>query len=504
MYQALYRKYRPQKFDEISGQDVIVKTLSNSIKHNTLSHAYLFTGPRGTGKTSIAKILAKTINCDDLKGLEPCNKCVSCTQINNKTSIDIIEIDAASNNGVDEIRDLKNKVNLVPANSKYKVYIIDEVHMLTKAAFNALLKTLEEPPSHIIFILATTEPHMIPETILSRCQRFDFKKISVKNLVSRLKFICEQEKIDIDEEAIYEIARLSDGGMRDSISMLDKVVSYADSKINIQDVHDINGTISPQNLKNFIIKFFNNEIIDVLDTIDIYNEQGKNLVKLTEEIVIFLKNIILYKKAPDYLTKNTMNIDIYRDCANIIDEIYIFDLIESLNNAINEMKYTNNPKFVLDLVILKQSKGNIKTQENLNIEKLDINKNIKEKMVDLKKIRINNVLSDYKRDEFIKIREKLNSIYQKDDEMLNFVKKGNIKAASSEYIVFVFDTEDESDYFNQKIIDYENIFQEYFEKKYKLISTYLSEWENIRTSFNNKEKEFKYIEEQEKIEDIIG
>ena len=199
MYQSLYRKYRPKSFEEVVGQTVIIKTLQNSVKNNKLSHAYLFTGPRGTGKTSIAKILAKTINCENLEKSNPCNKCVNCTQINNKQFIDIIEIDAASNNGVDEIREINNKVNLVPSIGKYKVYIIDEVHMLTTGAFNALLKTLEEPTSHIIFILATTEPHKIPATILSRCQRFDFKKISQKEMINRIKIIIEQEKINIEE-----------------------------------------------------------------------------------------------------------------------------------------------------------------------------------------------------------------------------------------------------------------------------------------------------------------
>ena len=219
MYQALYRKYRPQTLDDVCGQDTIVKIITNSILNNQINHAYLFAGPRGTGKTSIAKIFGRIVNCQNPNGCIPCGKCPSCLEKNNS---DIIEIDAASNNGVDEIRELRNKVNLVPAFGKYKVYIIDEVHMLTTGAFNALLKTLEEPPAHVIFILATTDPHKIPETIISRCQRLDFKRISDDAIVENLTKIAQKENIDVEKDALYEIARLSAGGMRDSVGMLDQ------------------------------------------------------------------------------------------------------------------------------------------------------------------------------------------------------------------------------------------------------------------------------------------
>ena len=311
MYQALYRKYRPRNFNEIAGQQVIVKTLKNAILNDRLSHAYLFTGPRGTGKTSIAKIVAKTINCECLNDFIPCDKCRSCIEFNSKNDVDIIEIDAASNNGVDEIREIRNKIDLVPSFSKFKVYIIDEVHMLTQGAFNALLKTLEEPPSHIIFILATTEPHKIPNTILSRCQRFDFKYISNEDIVSRLQYISEQENINISSEVLMEIARLSDGGLRDSISLLDQVISYSCDSISIEDVHEVNGTVSIELLKQLVDNIINKNFEYIFPIILEYNNSGKNLVKIVESIVIFLKNILLSYEAPLYLKNSGYDINIY-------------------------------------------------------------------------------------------------------------------------------------------------------------------------------------------------
>ena len=308
MYQALYRKYRPSTFKDVVGQDVIIQTLKNAIQNNKLTHAYLFAGPRGTGKTSTAKILAKTINCKNLNNFEPCNECDSCIQINNKQTTDIIEIDAASNNGVDEIRELKSKVNLVPSNSKYKVYIIDEVHMLSPGAFNALLKTLEEPPQYIIFILATTEPHKIPATILSRCQRFDFKKISTKKIVENLNKIVSNENIIIENEALEEIAILSQGGMRDSISLLDQAISYCPENISCQDIHDINGTIGNEEMKKIIDVILDKKIAQLLKIFDDLDDKGKNLIKLVEELVLYLRNILIYQVAPNYFEETEKKI----------------------------------------------------------------------------------------------------------------------------------------------------------------------------------------------------
>lgn len=347
MYQALYRKYRPTTFDDVVGQDVVVKTLINAIKNNKLSHAYIFSGPRGTGKTSIAKILAKAINCEDENSII-CDKCVSCTQINNKQSTDIIEIDAASNNGIDEIREIRNKVGLVPTTGKYKVYIIDEVHMLTTGAFNALLKTLEEPPSHAIFILATTEFHKIPATIVSRCQKFEFKKIENKKMFDRIKKITIEEGIKINDKCIKEIVRLSDGGLRDCISLLDQVNAYTNGNIDYNSICDVNGIIGYQTLINFLIAVFNKDLKYILHNINLFDDNGKNFVKITEELLSHLRNILLISVNKELVDDS----EYYSSFINIKTEDIIY-LIETLNDGIKNIKNSGDPLLAFELLILK-------------------------------------------------------------------------------------------------------------------------------------------------------
>ena len=347
MYQALYRKYRPTTFDDVVGQDVVVKTLINAIKNNKLSHAYIFSGPRGTGKTSIAKILAKAINCEDENSII-CDKCVSCTQINNKQSTDIIEIDAASNNGIDEIREIRNKVGLVPTTGKYKVYIIDEVHMLTTGAFNALLKTLEEPPSHAIFILATTEFHKIPATIVSRCQKFEFKKIENTKMFDRVKKITIEEGIKIDDKCIKEIVRLSDGGLRDCISLLDQVNAYTNGNIDYNSICDVNGIIGYQTLINFLIAVFNKDLKYILHNINLFYDNGKNFVKITEELLSHLRNILLISVNKELVDDS----EYYSSFINIKTEDIIY-LIETLNDGIKNIKNSGDPLLAFELLILK-------------------------------------------------------------------------------------------------------------------------------------------------------
>ena len=293
MYQALYRKYRPKNFEDVVGQDFVIKTLKNSITCNKVSHAYLFYGPRGIGKTTIAKIFARAVNCEYSKDGNPCENCSACTKSKDNQTVDIIEIDAASNNGVDEIREIKSKVNIVPSDLKYKVYIIDEVHMLTPGAFNALLKTLEEPPKHVIFILATTDPQKVSETIISRCQCYSFKRITEKKIVEKLDQICEKEKIDIYEDVLKQIALSSNGGLRDSISSLDKIASYKQDLITMEDYLEINDMVSSQEIENFIEVILSGNIKKFILMFNQYYCNGKNLIEIINQSIYYLRNIMM-------------------------------------------------------------------------------------------------------------------------------------------------------------------------------------------------------------------
>ncbi len=541
MYQALYRKYRPIDFSDVVGQDIIVKTLLNSLKLGNINHAYLFTGPRGTGKTSIAKILAKSVNCENLVDGVACNKCVNCTQNINKNHVDVIEIDAASNNGVDEIRELRNKVNLVPSLGKYKIYIIDEVHMLTTGAFNALLKTLEEPPKHAIFILATTEPQKIPLTILSRCQRFDFKKISNNCIFKRLKDICNKENIKITDDSIREIARLADGGMRDSLSILDQVSSFTQNEITVEDVHLINGTLTQEELSKFAIEILNKNVYEVLTKIDNFDETGKNFTKILEELILFFKNVLIVEEAPQYLIDSNYDTEVYKNMSGILSKLELIDLIDTMNQNLSVIKKGTVQRLQFELLILKllnyektQNKQYVSNliKENLSVRPIEnknesktvikkennsykvdnsftpINREIKEKLKKIKEIRINNTLAKFNKKELTKIKSLeddlkpllINLDYSK---YVSIILDGNLKAASENYLIYVFNTETDSDLFNENILKIEEIVAKVFKHNYKVISTDNISWEIIKKEFNSHLKQYTYVEETESIDQIL-
>ena len=365
-YQALYRKYRPKTFDDVYGQQIVVQTLKNVIKNNKLTHAYLFVGPRGTGKTSIAKIFAKTINCLHPEDGLSCEKCDICISNNSNENVDIIEMDAASNNGVDEIREIRNHITLLPTVSKYKIYIIDEVHMLTTGAFNALLKTLEEPPEHIIFILATTEPHKIPLTIMSRCQSFEFKPIPVATIKERLKYICAQENINIDDKSLNLIAEESNGGLRDAVSMLDQLNAYADGNIKYEDVLLLNGRINDDEIEKFMTEMVNDDLNSVFTKIESWQEEGKNFIYICEDFIRFLRNELIKFKL-----ENNSNI------VNLIGENKTIEVIMILNKISNDMKISKDKKVLFDVTIInitnilkskQMFENNVYDSKNMKIE----------------------------------------------------------------------------------------------------------------------------------------
>ncbi len=527
MYQALYRKYRPSNFDEVVGQKIVVNTLINAIENNKISHAYIFSGPRGTGKTSIAKIFAKTINCEYPENHVPCNKCSNCVDYNNKKTVDIIEIDAASNNGVDEIRNLKNSVNLVPNSSKYKVYIIDEVHMLSVSAFNALLKTLEEPPRYVIFILATTELYKVPETIVSRCQNFDFNRITNSDIANRLKYICRQENIKINNDALKSIAMYSNGGMRDAIGLLDQLSSYKNSDITVSDVEDICGLISNEQIFGLIECLLGNNLKETINKIVKYNEEGKNLLIIFEKIVETFKNLLIYNNASDYFDNYELK-QKYEIYTSKIEENNIYLIIDELNNSIKNMRFENNKLLLSQLCLIKinsmlnsnkqivkkeiiikqknfeEATKNI-SQEIKNVEKKNNKKMSNEltnlpNFIEFKKIRINNTLATFNRKDLLEFKNKICKIRdymssEKYGSIVSLLLDGELKAKGNNYIIYVYNDNKLSDFFNNSIKEIEMFMNEVFNEQYKLISVSLNEWEIIKKDFNNslKNGEKKYI-----------
>lgn len=374
-YQALYRKWRPRTFDGVVGQTAITDTLKNAIKRGKISHAFLFAGPRGTGKTSCAKIFAKALNCTNLQDGEPCNECENCLAADQGTMNDIIEIDAASNNGVDEIRDIRDKVKYAPTQGKYKVYIIDEVHMLSMGAFNALLKTLEEPPEHVVFILATTELQKVPATIISRTQRYNFKRIDQHDLLARMTYILGQEKIDFEEKALEVIAQVADGGMRDSLSILDQILSYDQDKVKYDDALRITGYAAQEKIEQVLLNLLKGETSEAFEIVHNLLQDGASTKNILDELIsLTVKGMLVVKsnKEATFLTK-----DYAAELAKIPEEKF-YNLVQAANTALNDLRYTNQQQIPLDVFVVQVTQGT--TQNETAKSSADVSSDVVQKL----------------------------------------------------------------------------------------------------------------------------
>ncbi len=372
-YQSLYRKWRPQVFKDIIGQEHITQTLMNAISLNRIAHAYIFSGPRGVGKTTTARILAKSLNCEKGPTTHPCNKCEKCIRITDGYSMDVIEIDGASNRGIDDIRDLRNKVKFVPVEGKYKVYIIDEVHMLTAEAFNALLKTLEEPPSHVIFIFATTAPHKIPNTILSRCQWFNFRRIPLREIITKLKMISKDEELNIDDKALNIIARNSTGSMRDAESTLDQVIAYCGKDISLQSVRDILGIIKEDIFYDFIEIIIKNDMAKGIEIINQISDSGGDPSQFVKNLMEYVHNLSLVKfctqEALDFKGIFTEDRERVLKQSSLIEVEKLFTIVNHLAEVEKKMRYTHHPWILLEMLVIKFTTGGNYSLKELEEEK---------------------------------------------------------------------------------------------------------------------------------------
>ena len=390
-YQALYRVWRPQRFQDIAGQKAITQTLRNALAQEKTSHAYLFTGPRGTGKTSAAKIFAKAINCPNLKDGEPCNECETCHSITQGQLNDVIEIDAASNNGVEEIRDIRDKAKYAPTSADYKVYIIDEVHMLTTGAFNALLKTLEEPPKNVVFILATTEPHKIPLTIISRTQRFDFKRISVRDSCERMAYILNQEKITYQEEALTVIARAAEGGMRDALSILDQAISYGDDSVTAENAMSVTGSLTQELVLDYFDTIIQHKTEKGLSLLQSILAEGKDASRFVEDLILFSRDLLVYQQAPQMTDLlEGANVDEgFKTLSQTITAQQLYEVIGILNDTQQEMRFTNHAEVYLEVATVKLTQLTVaKVADRLAVEESGTNGNSQvgqQKITDMEK-----------------------------------------------------------------------------------------------------------------------
>ncbi|MBQ4584234.1 MAG: DNA polymerase III subunit gamma/tau [Bacilli bacterium] len=546
-YKVLYRKYRPNNFENIIDQDFIIKTLKNAINKQKIAHAYIFSGPRGTGKTTTAKVFAKSLNCLNYSESGPCGECDLCKSF--AQSPDIIEIDAASNNGVDEIRELINNVKLAPSMSKYKVYIIDEVHMLTANAFNALLLTLEEPPSNVVFILATTNVECIPITILSRCQRFDFHQISLPALVSRLKYVSKEEKIEISDEAITEIANLAEGGMRDALGILDQLSSQYDniSLDIVQNSYNIVGTILIEQLNNAFLTNDYPKIIEIIDEIKAKGYDYKSVAKKIINIFMIMlianrneyssSNISKIKKAILEINQSINDANIYVSPFILLEAIMLatVDSEVAIENSKEDKKVTNNVNRVGENYFPGNNLNHVEIEKNEKIPVVEENKETEVSREDnknyfpgnnfeesdyekLKNIRINNCFVNPQKLILEELKEKWNSFVNNinDSQILSVLVDTNVVAASDLYVIITSGSKGTAELVNLNINKVDEVASEYFNKKLKLVAITDEEWivqkkEYIQNLKNKKtyslieEDDIQYIEkENDELADIAS
>lgn len=512
-YISLYRKYRPRRFADVVGQDVIIKILKNSICNNKIGHAYIFSGPRGTGKTSTAKIFARAVNCKNPIDGDVCENCEVC-KLKDVEEIDIVEIDAASNNGVEEIREINNSIKLLPAELKYKIYIIDEVHMLSPNAFNALLKTLEEPPSHAIFILATTEIHKIPLTVLSRCQKFDFKKISKTILIDRLKYIIKEEGIDnISDDILSLIADVSDGGLRDAINLLDQVNSLNKSTITQTDVLSLIGAINKDELFDFLDNIINFNIGDVIQTINKYYDKSVNFINVVNSLENIIKDIVIFNNSSDYFDKN------YEQKLYLYSKVDINKLLKAseymfdLNNELRK----NNQRVISEIYFLKIvllfkpvetiTIKNIKMAEEIKVEEpVDQEEKIEEVDVIDKSLLINNVFSGANKEEKEAFVDKFSDVNEyltdkKFNSIANLLIKSTPEVVSDKMVLFSFKNNFEVVLFDKNEELVKKLLKGIFKKNYEVVAISEENWKEEKNKYIKNIKsgvKYTYVEEKEK------
>ena len=432
MHKALYRVYRPKTFGDVVGQEHIVKTLKNQIKNNNIGHAYLFSGTRGTGKTSTAKIFARAVNCLNPINEEPCNECEICIDTLNDNIMDIVEIDAASNNSVDDIRELRESVKYTPSKAKYKVYIIDEVHMLSQGAFNALLKTLEEPPSYVIFILATTEPHKIPATILSRCQRFDFKRVSSKDIASRMSYICKKENIEAEEKALSLIARNSQGALRDALSILDQCISFGNEKIEYNDVIELLGTVNIDELFELSLSIIDENTKKSLEILNEFIIWGKDIRNLINDLIDHFRNLMVCKVSKDLDEIISLPEESIERLKEQSQNVNINDLIRILNilsETQDSMKSSSNTRILAEVTIMKIAQPMFDESKEALIKRIE---NLEEK-IESGNIKVSTVQIEQSKDVKSQIIEDNKVEENKEDVAYEEVKSEDVRLVESSW-----------------------------------------------------------------------